>query len=33
MLTWHGGLYDTEDIGEAEIVGAFGNLARQRALV
>lgn len=32
MLTWHGGPYDPEDIGEAKIVGALGKLARRRTL-
>ncbi|WP_245517709.1 plasmid pRiA4b ORF-3 family protein [Methylorubrum sp. Q1] len=32
MLTWHGGPYDPEDIGEAEIVAALGKQARRRTL-
>lgn len=32
MLTWHGGPYDPDDIGEAEIVAALGKLARRRTL-
>ena len=32
MLTWHGGPYDPDDIGEAEIVAALGKQARRRTL-
>lgn len=32
MLTWHGGSYDPNDIGEAKIVAALGKLARRRTL-
>ena len=32
MLTWHGGPYDPNDVGEAEVVAALGKLARRRTL-
>lgn len=32
MLEWHGGPYDADDIGEAQIVDALGKLARRRTL-
>ncbi|WP_204262982.1 hypothetical protein [Methylobacterium sp. BTF04] len=32
MLAWHGGPYDPDDMGEAEIVAALGKLARRRTL-
>lgn len=32
MLSWYGGPYDPDDIGEAEIVAALGKLARRRTL-
>lgn len=32
MLTWHGGPYDPDDIGETEIVAALGKLTRRRTL-
>lgn len=31
-LTWHGGPYDPDDLGEAEIVAALGNQSRRRTL-
>ena len=32
MLTWHGGPYDSDGIGEAEFLAALGELARRRTL-
>ena len=32
MLTWYGGPYDPEDLGQAEIEARIGKLARRRLL-